>query len=403
MKLISRDDYINRLKAVEGLPDIKILTGIRRAGKSKLLEESVRRIKKSGAKVNVIAIDLTLMKNERLKDYHELYEYIKKQTKKGVRNCLMIDEVQMCKNFEFVINSLHTETKCRYDIYLTGSNAFLLSSDLTTLFTGRHFELKTYPFSFREFLKYFPREKDIQAAFDRYVVAGGLAGSYLYKDETARVEYLREIYRTIIRRDIALRYNLPDTTVLERLAEFLMDNVGNVTSANNLADELVRNKVATNHVTIGNYLRYLTDAYLFSEAKRYDVRGKKYLEQSGKFYLMDAGLRYALLGRRNMDYGHVYENLVYLELLRRGYEVYVGKLYKKEIDFVAMKGSEKLYIQVSDDISSPETRTRELEPLKQIKDAYPKILLAHTRNEETDAEGIRIIDLAAWLCGSAFA
>lgn len=294
---------------------------------------------------------------------------------------------------------MHTETKSRYDIYLTGSNAFLLSSDLTTLFTGRHFELKTYPFSFREFLKYFPREKDIQAAFDRYVVAGGLAGSYLYKDEAARVEYLREIYRTIIRRDIALRYNLPDTTVLERLAEFLMDNVGNVTSANNLADELVRNKVATNHVTIGNYLRYLTDAYLFSEAKRYDVRGKKYLEQSGKFYLMDAGLRYALLGRRNMDYGHVYENLVYLELMRRGYEVYVGKLYKKEIDFVAMKGSEKLYIQVSDDISSPETRTRELAPLKQIKDAYPKILLAHTRNEETDAEGIRIVDLATWLCG----
>lgn len=397
MKLISRDDYIDRLKAVEGLPDIKILTGIRRAGKSKLLEETIKRIKKSRAKVNVIAIDLTLMKNEKLKDYHELYDYIKKHTKKGVRNCLMIDEVQMCKNFEFVINSLHTEAKSRYDIYLTGSNAFLLSSDLTTLFTGRHFELKTYPFSFREFLKYFPREKDIQAAFDRYVVAGGMAGSYLYKDEAARVEYLREIYRTIIRRDIALRYNLPDTTVLERLAEFLMDNVGNVTSANNLAEELVRNKVATNHVTIGNYLRYLTDAYLFSEAKRYDVRGKKYLEQSGKFYLMDAGLRYAILGRRNMDYGHIYENLVYLELLRRGYEVYVGKLYKKEIDFVAMKGSEKLYIQVSDDISSKETRKRELEPLKQIKDAYPKILLAHTRNEETDEEGIRIVDLATWL------
>ncbi len=223
----------------------------------------------------------------------------------------------------------------------------------------------------------------------------------MYKDEAARVEYLKEIYRTIIRRDIAFRYNLSDTTVLERLAEFLMDNVGNVTSANNLADELLRNKVATNHVTIGKYLRYLTDAYLFSEAKRYDVQGKKYLEQSGKFYLMDVGLRYALLGRRNMDYGRIYENLVYLELLRRGYEVYVGKLYKKEIDFVAMKGSEKLYIQVSDDISSPETRTRELAPLKQIKDAYPKILLAHTRNEETDIEGIRIVDLATWLRSEA--
>lgn len=397
MKIIKRDDYLNRLKAVEGLPDIKILTGIRRAGKSKLLSETAKRLDALGAKTNVIAIDLTLMKFEKLKDYHQLYEWINAHTKKGVRNCLMIDEVQMCKNFEFVINSLHGEEDLRYDIYLTGSNAFLLSSDLTTLFTGRHFELKTYPFSFREFRKYFPREKDLQVAFDRYVVEGGLSGSYLYKDEPSRLEYLREIYRTIIRRDIALRYNLPDTTVLERLAEFLMDNVGNVTSANNLAEVLVRNKVSTNHVTIGNYLRYLTDSYLFAEAKRYDVRGKKYLEQSGKFYLMDTALRYAILGRRNMDYGHIYENLVYLELLRRGYEVYVGKLYKKEIDFVAMKGNEKLYIQVSDDITNPKTFARELDPLRQIKDAYPKMLIARTRHEVTDSEGIRIVDLAEWL------
>lgn len=397
MKIISRDDYLSKLMTVEGLPDIKILTGIRRAGKSKLLEETAKRIRRENQKANVIVIDLTLLKNEKLKEYHALHDWIKAHAKKGVLNYVMIDEVQMCKGFELVINSLHSETRGRYDIYLTGSNAFLLSSDLTTLFTGRHFELTTYPFSFREFCRYFPREKDRQAAFDRYVLEGGLSGSYLYKDDSARTEYLKEIYRTIIRRDIALRYNLSDTTVIERLAEFLMDNVGNVTNANNLSEVLVRNKVATNHVTIGKYLGYLTDAYLFSEAKRYDVRGKKYLEQSGKFYLMDVALRYAVLGRRNMDYGHVYENLVYLELLRRGYDVYVGKLYKKEIDFVAMRASEKVYIQVSDDISNEKTLSRELEPLLQIKDAYPKFIIARTKHAETDRDGVRIVDLADWL------
>ena len=285
----------------------------------------------------------------------------------------------------------------RYDIYLTGSNAFFLSSDLMTLFTGRHLEFRVYPFSFQEYRRYFSRVNDVDVAFDRYVVEGGLAGSYLYRDEASRVAYLKEIYLTILRRDIARRFNLSDTIVLERLAEFLMDNVGNVTSANNLAEILVRNKVKTNHVTVGRYLDCLADSFLFCKAKRYDVRGKRCLEKSGKFYLMDAAFRYAILGRRNMDFGHVYENIVYLELLRRGYDVYVGKLYKKEIDFVAMKGSEKVYIQVSDDISSPETRAREFDPLLKIHDAYPKMLITRTKHDATDYNGVRVVDIARWL------
>ena len=397
MKLIRRDDYLIRLQDVEGTPDIKILSGMRRVGKSKLLEETAKRIRKAHPRANVLYADLTLLKNEKLKDYHELHKWVKAHAKRGSRNYVMIDEVQMCPNFELVVNSLHGEGKGRFDIYLTGSNAFLLSSDLTTLFTGRHLEFRTFPFSFREFRRYFVRETDIDHAFDRYVVVGGLAGSYLYREETSRVGYLREIYQTILRRDIARRFKLPDTVVLERLAEFLMDNVGNVTSANNLADELVKNKVATNHVTVGHYLDYLSDAFLFCEVKRYDVRGKKCLEKSGKYYLMDHAIRYAVLGRRNMDYGHVYENIVYVELVRRGYDVYVGKLYKKEIDFVAIKGSEKMYIQVSDDIADPKTFVREVDPLLRIKDAYPKILLARTRHEETDREGVRVIDIARWL------
>lgn len=399
MKLIRRTDYIERLASVRGTPDIKILCGMRRAGKSKLLEETARQIEAAGGRANVIYIDLTLLKNEKLKEYHNLYDWIKTHTKSRVSNCVLIDEVQMCPKFELAINSLHAETDCRYDIYLTGSNAFLLSSDLSTLFTGRHFELRTYPFSFREFCLYFSREKDVDRMFDRYVIEGGLAGSYLYADEPSRVGYLREIYQTIIRRDIAQRFNLSDTVVLERLAEFLMDNVGNVTSANNLSKELERNNIVSNHVTIGKYLGYLADAFLFSEAKRYDVRGKKYLEKSGKYYLMDASIRYAVLGRRNMDFGHVYENLVYIELLRRGYDVYVGKLYKKEIDFVAMKGTEKIYIQVSDDISDARTLERELDPLLRIRDAYPKKLIARTKHEEYDWNGIGIYDIARWLRG----
>ena len=399
MKLIKRIDYLSVLKAVKDAPDIKILCGMRRAGKSKLMDEHVRFIRKTKPRANIISIDMTLLKKERLKDYHILYDYIKARTKKAGVNYLFIDEVQMCPKFELVINSLHEERNVRYDIYLTGSNAFLLSSDLTTLFTGRHHEIKTYPFSFREFRRYFLAEKDIDRAFDRYVIEGGLSGSYLYKDESARVGYVREVYQTILRRDIVQRFKLPDSRVLERLAEFLMDNIGNVTSANNVSSSLVADHVPTNHVTIGNYLGHLADAYLFHELKRYDVRGRRCLEQSGKYYLMDHAIRYAVLGRRNMDYGHVYENIVCIELLRRGYEVYVGKLYQKEIDFVAMKGSEKIYVQVSDDISDGKTLARELEPLRKIRDSYPKLLIARTRHDETDRDGVRIIDIARWLEG----
>lgn len=399
MKLIKRIDYLSVLKAVKDAPDIKILCGMRRAGKSKLMDEHVRFIRKTKPRANIISIDMTLLKNERLKDYHILYDYIKARTKKAGVNYLFIDEVQMCPKFELVVNSLHEERNVRYDIYLTGSNAFLLSSDLTTLFTGRHHEIKTYPFSFREFRRYFLAEKDIDRAFDRYVIEGGLSGSYLYKDESARVGYVREVYQTILRRDIVQRFKLPDSRVLERLAEFLMDNIGNVTSANNVSSGLVADHVPTNHVTIGNYLGHLADAYLFHELKRYDVRGRRCLEQSGKYYLMDHAIRYAVLGRRNMDYGHVYENIVCIELLRRGYEVYVGKLYQKEIDFVAMKGSEKIYVQVSDDISDGKTLARELEPLRKIRDSYPKLLIARTRHDETDRDGVRIIDIARWLEG----
>ncbi len=395
MKLIERTQYLNRLKSLKGSPDIKIITGIRRSGKSKLMQAFASYILQNEPNANIISIDYTKLAFEGLKEYHALHDYVETKTVDGTTNYLMIDEVQMCPNFEIAVNSLHSSEQ--YDIYLTGSNAFLLSADLATLFTGRHIEIPIYPFSFKEYCRYFSPVEDIQAAFDKYVTEGGMSGSYLYAEQKDKDEYLREVFNTILTRDLTEKYKLSDTQVLLHLAEYMMDNVSNTTSPNNIADVLTSNKMPTTHVTIGRYIKMLCLAFVFYKVARYDIRGKKYLESLNKYYLADTGFRYALLGHRNMDWGRAYENIVYLELLRRNYNVYIGKLYQKEVDFVAMRGSDKLYIQVSDDISSETTLKRETSPLLSIKDAYPKILLARTRHEEYDVQGVRIIDIAKWL------
>ena len=321
---------------------------------------------------------------EPLKEYHALNDYVKKHYADGVDNCLMIDEVQLCEKFELVINSLHSEEK--YDIYVTGSNAFLLSSDLATLFTGRFMEIHVYPFSFKEFCAYYDNPADIQAALTDYIVQGGLAGSYVYPKEIGKVKYDRDVYETILIRDLVDKYRLGDSNTLRKIGDYLMDNVGNISSFRNVSNALVENGINANHVTVGSYIGYLCNAFIFYEAKRYDVKGKTYLQSLNKYYLADTGLRYAVLGKRNMDWGRMLENIVYIE-----------KLYKKEIDFVAMNNNEKIYIQVSDSISEESTFRREVEPLLQIRDAYPKMLLARTRYPATDYEGIAIQDIAEWL------
>lgn len=394
MKLIKRALYLDRLMGLRGSPDIKIITGVRRSGKSKLME-ALRTRFLSADGVNVIYIDLLDLSNEPLHEYHALNQYVLSHTQEDVENVLMIDEVQECASFERTINSLHNTG--RYDIYLTGSNAFLLSSDLATLFTGRQLEIPVFPFSFREFCEYFSEAGDKETLLDRYLVEGGLAGSYAYRDERDRVAYVKEVFETILTRDLVQKFRLAEPVVLRRLAEYLMDNVANLTSPHRTSLQLVQNKVATNHVTAANYMEYLSRAFLFYPAKRYDIRGKKYLSTQEKYYLSDLGFRYAVLGRRNMDYGHALENIVYLELLRRGYETYVGKVGTQEVDFIAMRGSEKIYIQVSDDISREETFRREITPFAKIRDAYPKMVLARTRHPESDYEGVRIVNLADWL------
>lgn len=395
MKYIERKDYLDRLKGLQNTPDIKIITGIRRCGKSELMQAYIRFLLESDKKANIIFVDFYNLDFAELKNYAALNEYVQNQYKKGKNNYLFIDEVQLCPQFELTINSLHNTKK--YDIYLTGSNAFLLSSDLTTLFTGRFIEIPVYPFSFKEFCEYYSKEKDKQKLFEDYIQRGGLAGSYEYKNEIDRTAYIRDVYTTIINRDLVNKFNIPDTSVLEHLTEFLMDNVSNLTSPNKISDCLRSNKIPTNHVTIGKYIKYLVQAFMFYDVKRYDIKGKKYLETAEKYYLNDLGMRNAILGSRGRDMGRLCENVVAMELKRRGYEVYVGKLFQKEVDFVAVRQSEKIYIQVSDIIVEESTFDREVSPLLQIRDAYPKLLLANTRQSAYQHEGIQIINIADWL------
>ena len=391
MKTIERSEYLNRIKNLKNTPDIKVIAGIRRSGKSILMQEYISYLKDHYEDINIIFIDFMDLSFEALKEYHALHTYVEEHYRQGKENYLFIDEVQMCPNFEPAVNSLYSKRK--YDIYITGSNAFLLSADLATLFTGRYIEIHVYPFSFKEYCKHYSDNSDIDMLFEEYTIKGGFAGSYAYNTEKDRKDYIKEVYETIVTRDLAQKYSLPDTLMLQRLSEFLMDNISNLTSPSKISNMLT----STNHVTIGKYIKYLCNAFVFYDIKRYDIRGKKYLKSTEKFYLSDVGMRYAILGTRNMDFGRVYENMVCLELLRRGYDVYVGKLYQKEIDFVAQKGSEKIYIQVSDNITEEETFKREYTPLLQIRDAYPKIIIARTNHPEYSYEGIRIFDIKDWL------
>lgn len=397
MKIIQRN-YLEILKQVMGTPDIKVITGVRRSGKSVLLRSFEEYVVQKITDANIIHIDFNNIEFEFLQDYHALHEYVEKKYAAGHRNVLLIDEIQMCDGFEKAINSLHNSMK--YDIYLTGSNAFLLSSDLATLFTGRVFPVEVFPFSFKEFLEYYEGRAgytDKYEAFDRYVLEGGFAGSYIYDDRFEKYRYLTNVYDTLIIRDIEQKYRIQNTGVLNRMSEYLLDNIARFTTGRAITDTLNSDRQETNNKTVGNYLEYLCNAFAFYKVRRYDIAGKAYLHSQDKYYLCDQALKYAKLGTKNLDYGSMYENIVVIELLRRGYEVYVGVMRGREVDFVAMRRDEKIYIQVAYDITNEQTFARETGSLLQIRDAYPKYIVARTRQPEYSYEGVKIVDIADWL------
>ena len=283
MPWIIRKRYLEELISLTGTPDIKVITGVRRCGKTVLLQQYAGWLIKNKPDVNIISANLQDLDYDELLDYHKLHAYVCDHYKEGCLNVVMIDEIQLCDNFELAINSLHA--KGRFDLYLTGSNAFLLSSDLATLFTGRVMEVKVYPFSFTEYREYFTNEENPSDAFDSYVRTGGMAGSYAYSEEKQRFAYVKDVYRTILERDLVKKYKIRNKSEFMSISEFMMDNVGNLLSPNNVCEALNRGKSEITRKTVDKYIRYLENAFLFYTVKRYDLSGKKYLETNNKYYL----------------------------------------------------------------------------------------------------------------------
>lgn len=389
-----RRKYFDDIIRTIGTEDIKVITGVRRSGKSFLLDDFKKYVIENVKDASIISFDLSSLKYEELREYHALNDYVEKHYVNNKRNFLFIDEVQMCKGFELALNSLHASRK--YDIYITGSNAFLAGSDLATLFVGRTYTIEVYPFSFAEFMRYF-NYQDGYEAFDKYVREGGMSGSYEYQTLEDKYGYLRETYDTLIVRDIEEKHGVKNVAVMDRLSDFLMDNASKPTSTRNITNTLISSKIEASNKTIAEYVKYLCEAYAFYKVRRYDIKGKRYLTSTDKYYLSDHAFRYAKLGTKVANFGDTYENIVAIELMRRGYEVYVGAMRNSEIDFVAIKDGEKLYIQVSYLIIERETMEREVAPLINIPGGYQKLLIAGTRQSEMQYEGIRIVDIADWL------
>ena len=389
-----RRKYLDDIIRTIGTEDIKVITGVRRSGKSFLLDDFKKYVIENVKNANIISSDLSSLKYEELREYHALNDYVEKHYVNNKKNFLFIDEVQMCKGFELALNSLHASRK--YDIYITDSNAFLAGSDLATLFVGRTYTIEVYPFSFAEFIRYF-NYQDRYEAFDKYVREGGMSGSYEYRTLEDKYGYLRETYDTLIVRDIEEKHGVKNVAVMDRLSDFLMDNASKPTSTRNITNTLISNKIEASNKTIAEYVKYLCEAYAFYKVRRYDIKGKRYLSSTDKYYLSDHAFRYAKLGTKVANFGDTYENIVAIELMRRGYEIYVGAMRNSEIDFVAIKDGEKLYIQVSYLIIERETMEREVAPLINIPGGYQKLLIAGTRQSEMQYEGIRIVDIADWL------
>lgn len=383
---------------LKDLPLIKVLTGMRRAGKSTLLDLLEKQLIEEGiTPENIIHINFELMIWDNVKEYRQLYQMLQEKMAGKEHVYLLLDEIQLVRHWERAVNSIFAEQKA--DIYITGSNAKMLSSEIATLLSGRYALIEVYPLSFREYLDFCPDEKQhVDAAFQKYLQFGGMPVIPGMPQEINIIQtVLSGIYNTVLMKDIVQRNAVRDSALLEQIVRFLADNVGNPVSTSKISGYLTSQGRKTTSVTVDNYLKMLRDAYIFYRADRYDIKGKLYLKTLEKYYIVDNGLRNALLGFHSGDYGHVLENIVYLELLRRGYEVGVGKLGNLEVDFVASKPERKVYYQVSASIMDEKTRERELAPLQQIPDQYEKVVLTMDRTYIKDFNGIRNVNIIDFL------
>ena len=397
--MIIREKYLNKMIMLKDTEFIKVITGLRRSGKSTLMLMYKDYLLNNQVKEdNIIYINFESAMYDDIKNYKDLYQFVKDKIRKD-KIYLLLDEVQNVESWEKAINSFKVDFDI--DIYITGSNAYLLSSELSTLLSGRYIEIKMYPLSFKEFLIFNNYDDmNIEDKFNEYLKYGGLPAITLIRNNDELVlSYLNDIYNSIVKKDIIDRNNLKDTTLLENIIKYLANNIGSPISSTKISNYLNSNKIAPNcnHQTIDNYLNMLEKSYIIYKADRTDIKDKSVLKTLGKYYISDTGIRNIILGFRNINEGHLLENVVYLELLRRGYKVSIGKNYEYEVDFVAENPNEIIYLQVSLSITDEKVKDREIRSLENIKDNYEKIILTMDKTINQDFNGIKVMNIIDWL------
>lgn len=397
--MINRELYMNKLWAYKDTEFIKVITGIRRCGKSSLLKLLMNRLLDENEKNNVIYMNFESFEFDNIVDYKDMYNNIKQKINKKAKNYILLDEVQRVAEWEKAVNALAVDFEC--DIYITGSNAYLLSSELSTYLSGRYVEIKVLPLSFKEFLDFAKLDDNMNGEdkFIEYIRYGGMPGIISLKNEEDIYENaIKGIYNTVFMKDVIERNKLVDATLLEKILRFLMSNIGSLISAKKISDFLTSQGTKVTHNTVLNYLTMLENAYLIYKVPRYDIKGKELLKTLEKYYIVDTGIRNVILGFRNTDFGHLIENIVYFELLRRGYEVTIGKTDSLEVDFIATNSNDKKYFQVTYSMLDNSVKNRELNVLRSINDNYEKTILTMDKiYNNTSEEGIKIKYLVDFL------
>lgn len=397
--MIQRKEYLEKLIAFKEKQLIKVVTGIRRCGKSTLLEIYQNWLLEHGiGDAQIISVNFEDMDFEELTDYRKLYAYLKERLLPDRMTYIFLDEIQHVENFPKVIDSLYI--KKNVDIYITGSNAYMLSSEIATLISGRYVQIEMLPLSFKEYMESTGNMNDRGIKYTEYLENSSFPYALELKGQPNEIrDYLEGLFNTIVVKDIVSRKKITDTMMLKSVLRFVFDNIGNPLSSKKIADTMTSDGRKIDSKTVEKYLEALSESYIIYQAKRYNIKGRQYLKTMEKYYVVDIGLRYMLLGSRQVDAGHILENVVYLELLRRGYDVYVGKVDSFEVDFVAQNRKGITYFQVALSVRDERTLQRELRSLMAIRDHYPKMILTLDDDPEIQYDGIRCINARDWLLG----